>query len=93
VLRNEAGDSLKPEKNHFSNPLLLKQAGIPRSVTYGDWLRLRVTVCGKVITCFVNDDQVVSATDNLYPSGTVGMITYKGEDVRFDNIRVESLLP
>jgi hypothetical protein len=93
VLRNEAGDSLKPEKNHFSNPFLLKQAGIPSSVTYGDWLRLRVTVCGKVITCFVDDNQVVSATDDLYRTGTVGMTVYKGQDVRFDNIRVASLLP
>ena len=93
VLRNEAGDSLKPEKNHFSNPLLLTEAGIPNSATYGDWLRLRVTVRGKVITCFVNDNQVLSAADDLYPSGTVGMLAYKGQDVRFDNIRVAPLLP
>ena len=28
------------------------------------------------------------AKDNLYPSGSVGLTTYKGKDVRFDNIRV-----
>jgi hypothetical protein len=93
VVFNKAGEHLRPEINHFSNPLLLQEAEIPNSVTYGCWLHLRITVCGKVITCFVNGKQVLRAANALYPSGTVGLIVYKGQDVRFDNMRVASLQP
>ena len=91
VLRNEAGEQLQPEQNHFSNPILLTEDEVPTSVARGRWLRLRVGVCGSRITCFVDNRQVLSAVDDLYPSGTVGLTVYKGEDVRFDNIRVVSL--
>jgi hypothetical protein len=93
VLFNKAGEHLEPEINHFSNPLLLQEAKIPNSVTYGCWLHLRVKVRGKVITCFINDKQVLSAANDLYPSGTIGLLVYKGQDVRFDNMRVVSLRP
>ena len=92
VPENKASAQLRPETNHFSNPLLIAEAAGPTSVAYGQWLRLRVKVCGKVITCFVDDRQVLSEANDLYPSGTVGLIVYKGQDVRFDNVRVVPLL-
>jgi hypothetical protein len=92
VPENKIRTHSKPEINHFSNPLLIAEAAVPASVAHGRWLRLQVKVCGKVITCFVNDRQVLSATNDLYPSGTVGLIVYKGQDVRFDNVRVVPLL-
>lgn len=93
VLRNKTPEHLRPEKNHFSNPLLIAESEVPTSVAHGCWLHLRVKVCRNMITCFVNDRQVLSAANDLYPSGTVGLIVYKGQDVRFDNVRVVALPP
>ena len=91
VLESKAGAQLKPETNHFSNPLLIAEAAVPTSVAHGRWLRLRTKVCGKVITCLINDRQVLSTANDLYPTGTVGLIVYKGQDVRFDNVQVVPL--
>lgn len=91
VLLNKAGEALKGERNDFSNPLLIAEGGLPPSTACGNWLRLCVTVRGHAITCFVDGTQVLSAADALYPSGTIGLTVYKGQDVRFDNIRVAPL--
>jgi hypothetical protein len=88
VLRDNEGKELKPEENHFSNPLLLAEAATPDSVTHGRWLRLRVELRGKMITAAIDDEQVLAVEDDLYSSGSVGLTTYKGQGIRFDNIRV-----
>jgi len=88
VLRNEAGEPVKPEKNHFSNPLLLTEAAIPTSVAHGRWMHLRVQVRGDTIACLVDCEQILGVKDDTYSSGSAGLTVYKGRDVRFDNIRV-----
>jgi hypothetical protein len=88
---NESGEPAKPEKNHFSNPALLAEGPAPESVEYGKWLALRMEVRGTRITASVDGQEVVSVENDLYPAGSVGFTTYKGEDVRFDNIRVTPL--
>jgi hypothetical protein len=91
VVENDAEEPIKPEKNHFSNPALLAEGPAPESVEYGKWLTLRMEVRGNRITASVNGQEVVSVENDLYPKGSVGFTTYKGEDVRFDNIRVTPL--
>ncbi len=93
VLKNKAGEYLSPETNHFSNPILMAEAELPDSVVYRRWLRLRMNVRGKELTCFIDGKQMLGASDDLYASGTVGLFVYKGQDIRFDNIRVASPLP
>lgn len=88
VLADEKGEPQKPEKNHFSNPILLAEAPVPESVVHGRWLHLRFGVRGNSISCAVDGGQVVSAQNDLYPSGSIGFTTYKGHGVRFDNVRV-----
>lgn len=93
VLRNETGEYLSPEANHFSNPILMAEAEVPDSVVHKRWLHLRMNVRGKRLTCFIDGKQILSKSDSLYASGTVGLIVYKGQDIRFDNIHVASSLP
>lgn len=88
VLRDEAGQPMRPEENHFSNPILLAEGATPDSVTHRRWLRLRVEVHAKAITASVDGQQLLSIQDDVYAAGSVGFTTYKGHDVRFDNVRV-----
>ena len=39
----------------------------------------------------MNGEEVGAVVDDLYSTGSVGFTTYKGQDIRFDNIRVRSL--
>lgn len=43
---------------------------------------------GSSIRCAVDGEPVIDARDDLFPSGSVGFVTYKGRDVRFDDVRV-----
>jgi hypothetical protein len=88
-LTGEKGEELEPERNHFSNPILLSEGALPPSVTHGTWVRLRVEVRGSQLAARVNDEPIFSVEDDRYPTGSVGFTTYKGQDIRFDNIRVE----
>lgn len=87
----EAGQRGRPETNHFSNPLLLAETDLPSTVRHGQWVHLRVDVRGSAIQCMVDGESVLEVENDMYPSGTVGLTTYKGADVRFDNLRVTPL--
>jgi hypothetical protein len=91
VVENDSGEPAKPEKNHFSNPALLAEGPLPDSVAYGNWLAMRVELRGSRITASVDGREVATVESDLYPTGSIGFTTYKGEDVRFDNIRVTPL--
>jgi len=90
---DETGKAGPAEKNDFSNPMLLGQGKAPATTAHGRWLRLAVRVRGDAITCLVDGQEVLSANDPLYPSGSVGFVTYKGEGVRFDNVKATPLTP
>lgn len=76
------------EVNHFSNPAPIAEQASPDSATHGSWIRLRVEVKESKIACSINGQTVITAEDDTYVSGSVGLFAYKGVDVRFDNIRV-----
>lgn len=81
-------DAGRPEVNHFSNPRLLAEAVLPPTVTHGRWVHLRVDVRGDEIRCTVDGQERLRVEDDVYPVGSAGLTTYKGKDVRFDNLRV-----
>ncbi len=76
------------EVNHFSNPFLIAEQQTPDLIAPGSWIHLRIEVKGSKIVCLVNGRETITAEDNTYLSGSVGLFAYKGIDVRFDNIRV-----
>lgn len=85
------GADVKPERNEFSNPWVLAEGKAPETTQYEQWMALKVQVCGPSIRCFINDQQVIEIENDMYRSGSVGFMAYKGEDVRLDNIRVVAL--
>ena len=85
-----SGNSPKPERNDFSNPVLLMEGTLPEGVAHGRWMRLGLEVRGPEIRCRVDGKEVLAARDHLFPSGSVGFMTYKGRDIRFDNVRVRA---
>jgi len=80
--------SPKRERNDFSNPVVLQEGQLPEGATHGRWMRLGLEVRGTEIRCRVDGKEVLVAQDRIFPSGSVGFITYKGRDIRFDNVRV-----
>lgn len=82
------GTSSKRERNNFSDPVLFLEGQLPEGVTHGRWMRLSVEVRGAEIRCRVDGKEVLVAKDRVFPSGSVGFTTYKGRDIRFDNVRV-----
>lgn len=78
----------KPERNDFSNPMLLKAGSLPAASRYGRWMRLRFEAKGPALQCSVDGHEVLAIQDPVFPSGSVGFMAYKGHDVRFDNARV-----
>ncbi len=90
-------DGLRPagskevEVNNFSNPTPIAEQASPASATHGSWIRLRVEVKGSRIACSINGQTVITAEDDTYTTGSVGLFAYKSADARFDNIRVNPL--
>ncbi|MBP7936968.1 MAG: DUF1080 domain-containing protein [Phycisphaerae bacterium] len=92
VIPDQAGKAVPQfERNEFSNPVLLSEGRAPATVAHGRWLHLAVHVRGDTITCLVDGQEVLNAKDRSYPSGSIGFVTYKGEGVRFDNVRATFL--
>jgi len=87
------GADVRPERNDFANPLVLAEGTAPETTRYERWIELAVEVRGDAIRCFIDGEVVTSARNDIYRTGSVGFMTYRGEDVRFDNIRVTALSP
>jgi hypothetical protein len=88
VAGDAAKASPKRERNNFSDPVLLLEGSLPAGASHGRWMRLRLEVRGAAIRCSVDGQEVLSVEDHLFPSGSIGFTTYKGQDVRFDSVRV-----
>jgi hypothetical protein len=64
-------------------PVVLGTANLP--VTLNSWYDLRLDAVGDELRVFVNDSQVLQATDTSHPVGRAGMITHRAA-AEFSNI-------
>ncbi|GAA3788461.1 hypothetical protein GCM10022226_03880 [Sphaerisporangium flaviroseum] len=66
---------------------LVTLASAPTTVTTGTWYTLRLEAFGTTLRGFVNNVQVVSATDTTYASGRAGLAGYYAS-ASFDDVLV-----
>ena len=79
-----AGGIICPKDPSAATHKLLK---IFLETNTSDWYRLRVTVIGNLITCFIDEKQVSEFTDLRYPTGCVAFST-TGVVAMFDDFMV-----
>ncbi len=62
-------------------------AGIPRAVTKLVWYRVRLRVIGDVLTLYVDDEQIATATKTGSDGQLIGLFAFNS-DVDYDDVRV-----
>ncbi|MEM2974451.1 MAG: DUF2341 domain-containing protein, partial [Candidatus Micrarchaeia archaeon] len=64
---------------------------IPFTQTQGEWYELKVEVEGNIAKCYVNNQLKYTYYNLIYSSGSVGVFENGCNDMRVDNVSVETL--